>query len=410
MLSECTDMIQPSNESDLADGEPRQPACGLWVLALLLAFPSTGFIQKYTGLAGVAAYVAVVVGLVFLSANLTRRFAPWLRRHFRWLAVVAIAGLAAGFVVLHPFEDERGPGKSSDRDEGLEMAVTRLVHGESPYYPSNRIAGPLSVLPGSILLAAPFVALGNSGYQNVFWLAAFLFAAAGFFRDKALALWLLVVPLALSVAAQYEFVSGGDMIANGIFVALLFLFALKSWEDSSSPGWQRWLACLLVGIGLASRANFLLLMPLWGAAMWRTAGLRNALIVTTLAGFVALAITLPFYLNNPAGFAPLGSSNKLKYWDDVLPWASTTIIGATILASLLGALWLLVRRNHEPMCAFFRCCTMVTITPMIGAVLVSSWVNGHLDFGIMKDRFGLMFVCFALLGWGGCWKTDAEKT
>jgi hypothetical protein len=28
-------------------------------------------------------------------------------------------------------------------------------------------------------------------------------------------------------------------------------------------------------------------------------------------------------------------------------------------------------------------------------------VNGYLDFSIMKDRFGLMFVYFALLGWGG---------
>ncbi|MCU0779411.1 MAG: hypothetical protein MUF86_17330, partial [Akkermansiaceae bacterium] len=211
----------------------------LWILALLLAFPSTGFIQKYTGMAGVAAYVVGVIALVYITAHVTRRFAPWLSRHFRSLAVLAIAMMAAGFVVLHPFEDERGPGKSSDRDEGLEMAVTRLSGGETPYYPSNKVAGPLSVLPGSILLAAPFVALGNAGYQNVFWLAVFLFAAAMFFNDKAAALWLLAVPLALSVAAQYEFVSGGDLMANGIFVALFFLFALTSWGNTTSPAWQR---------------------------------------------------------------------------------------------------------------------------------------------------------------------------
>lgn len=385
------------------------PARDLWILALLLAFPSTGFIQKYTGSIGVAAYVPAVIGLVFVTAHLARRFAPWLRRHFRGLAILSIVGLTAGFLVLHPYEDGRGPGKSSDRDEGLEMAVTRMVHGETPYYPSNKVAGPLSVMPGSMLLAAPFVALGNSGYQNVFWLSVLLFAACGFFRDKAVALYLLAMPLAVSVAAQYEFVSGGDMIANGIFVALLFLFALKSWENSSSPGWQRWLACLLVGVGLASRANFLLLVPLFGAAMWRSAGLRNALLVTSLAGLVTLSITLPFYLNDPAGFAPLGSSNKLKYWDHLLPWASKAMIGTTILASLLGSLWLLVRRDREPKTAFFRCCTLVTLTPMIGAVLVSSWVNGHPDFGIMKDRFGLMYVCFALFGWGGCVMVKAKK-
>ncbi len=59
----------------------------LWILALLLAFPSTGFIQKYTGMAGVAAYVVGVIALVYITAHVTRRFAPWLSRHFRSLAV-----------------------------------------------------------------------------------------------------------------------------------------------------------------------------------------------------------------------------------------------------------------------------------------------------------------------------------
>lgn len=376
---------------------------------MLLALPSTGFIQKHTGLGGVAAYGVVVIALVFLTAHLARRFAPWLERHFRWLAVLAVTGLAAGFVLLHPLEDEKGPGKSSDRDEGLEMAVTRLAQGETPYYPSNRVAGPLSVLPGSILLAAPFVALGNSGYQNVFWLAAFLFAASRFLQNKAAALYLLTVPLAVSVTAQYEFVSGGDLIANGIFVALFFLFALTVWEDPSSPGWQRWLACLLVGVGLASRANFFLLVPLFGAAMWRAAGVKNALAVTTLMLATAAAIILPFYLNDPAGFSPLGSRSKLSFADGSLPWASTTMIGLTVLTAGLSACWLLQQQTLEPKTAFFRCCTLVTLTPILCAVLVSTWLSGHLDFGIMKDRFGLMYVFFALLGWGGCVRNDHRQ-
>lgn len=188
-----------NTESDHGTPSARDP----WILALLLAFPSTGLIQKYTGMSGVSAYVGVVIAVVFITAYLTRRIAPWLNRHFRSIAVLAITMMAAGFVLLHPFEDSRGPGKSSDRDEGLEMAVTRLAGGETPYYPSNRIAGPLSVMPGSILLAAPFVALGNSGYQNVFWLSLFLFTAAMFHKNKATALWLLAVPMVLSMAVQH---------------------------------------------------------------------------------------------------------------------------------------------------------------------------------------------------------------
>jgi hypothetical protein len=388
------------------DTEPVKPHLDLWVLALLLAFPSTGFIQKHAGLGGVAAFVVVVIGLVIVTASFTRRFAPWLEQHFRWLAALAITGLAAGFLILHPFEDGRGPGKSSDRDEGLEMAVTRLAQSETPYYPSNRVAGPLSVLPGSILLAAPFVALGNSGYQNVFWLAAFLFAASGFLKNKPAALYLLTIPLAVSVAAQYEFVSGGDLIANGIFVALFFLFALTVWENPSSSGWRRWPACLLVGVALASRANFLLLIPLFSAAVWRAGGVMSAFKVTNLTLATTAAIILPFYLNDPAGFSPLGSRNKLSFADDSLPWASTAMIGLTILTAGLSAWWLLKQRTKEPKIAFFRCCTLVTLTPMLCAVVVSTWMNGSVDFGIMKDRFGLMYVFFALLGWGGCMRSD----
>jgi hypothetical protein len=373
----------------------------LGMLALLLAFPSLGFVQKYTGLAGAAAYVALVIGMVFLIAMLSKRAAPWLRRHFQKLAALSILGLAAGFVVLHPIEDDRGPGKSNDRDEGLEMAVTRMARGETPYYPSNRIAGPLSVLPGSMFLAAPFVALGNSGYQNVFWLAAFLIAACAYFKDKAAALYLLAVPLGLSLAAQYEFVSGGDLIANGIFVALFFLFALQSWSVATTPAWQRWLACLLLGVGLASRANFILLLLLFGAAMWQLAGWRNAVTTTALVGMTAATITLPFYLHDPAGFTPLLTRQKLAGVDHVLPWASKAMIGASVLVSVLGA-WVLWRReSFRTIPLFFRCCTWVTLTPIVAAVLFSSWISGSPDFSFLHDRFGLMYVFFAILGWGG---------
>ena len=372
----------------------------LWVIAVLLAFPSTGFVQKYAGEAGLAAYLALAVGVVFLSVGLARRFSPWLNRHFKGLAILSITGLTVAFVALHPFEESRGPGKSSDRDEGLEMAVGRIAKGETPYYTSNRTAGPLSVLPGSIFLATPFVVIGKVGLQNVFWLAVFLFAAEAYFRDKAFALWALAVPLVLSEAALYEFISGGDLIANGIYVSVFFLFALNRWEDPKTPAWQRWLSCVLLGVGLASRANFMLLLPLFGAALWRIAAWRVAVGGGLLTTLTTAAITLPFYLNEPEGFSPLRSRDKLGFADETLPWAGTSIIGLTILVSCLGALWLLLRHGNDHKEKFFRCCTVITITPLIGAVFLSSWIAGAPDFGITSDRFGLMYVCFALLGWG----------
>ena len=380
------------------------------VFALLLAFPSAGFVQKYSGLAGVTAYGIAVTAVVFFIRKFSDRSAPWCRRHFRVLGAVVLVGLAIIFAIGYPIEDRRGPGKSSDRDQGLNLAVSRLAHGKTPYYPPGSEAGPLSVLPGSILLAAPFVALGNSAYQNWFWLAVFLVCAVRLFRDHALGLCLLAIPLALSPAAQYEFISGGDLIANGIFVAAFSLLALNQWSNPSAPAWSRWLSCALLGVALASRANFLLLTPLFGTIIWRIAGFRNALAAATLVVLTAAAITLPFYLNDPAGFTPLLSKQKLAGVDHALPWASTAMIGATLLAAILCAWRLFANRGNEPTTAFFRGCTIVTLTPMVGVVVFSSAIHGHPDFAFMTDRFGLMYVFFALLGWGGRWFQDTTPT
>jgi uncharacterized membrane protein len=163
-------------------------------------------------------------------------------------------------------------------------------------------------------------------------------------------------------------------------------------------------------VALASRANFLLLAPLFGAAVWRIAGFRNAFAATALVGLTAAAITLPFYLNDPAGFTPLMSKQKLAGVDHALPWASTAMIGATMLAAILCAWRLIVCRGDEPTTAFFRGCTIVTLTPMVCVVLFSSAINGHPDFGFMTDRFGLMYVFFALFGWGGQWLQRSANT
>jgi len=376
---------------------------GWLVLALLIGFPSTGFVQKYAGIPGVAAYLAGV-GVVVCVIGW---FGPWLARpvakYFQIIAMAVIAALFAAFIGLHPLEDGKGPGKSSDRDEALEIAVTRMAEGQTPYYPpGNPDAGPLSVLPGSILAAVPFVALGKVGYQNVAWLAVLLFALKKRFQSAALALCLLLVPLAISPAAQYEFVSGGDLIANGIFVALSLLFAIEAWSSSSS-NMRRWLACVLLGIALASRPNFLLLAPLFVASVWRARGLRQALLAGLVTGLTSAALILPFYCHDPAGFTPLKAKQKLAVADAVLPGASHVMIGLTLLAAVIAAGWLWRKRESDSITDFCRGCALVTLTPMLGAVAMASWAHGRLDFEFMRDRFGLMYVFFALFGWGGGW-------
>ena len=382
----------------------------LLILALLIAFPSTGFVQKYTGLAGVAAYVSGVIAALFLIKRFGGHFEPWLRKYFGRLTILAMAGLVVGFAVLHPLEDGRGgSGKSSDRDEGLNLAVTRMADGLSPYYPQNPDAGPLSLLPGAAVLAAPFVALGDSSYQNIFWVGAFLFAACYFFKDNALALILTFAPLALSPAAQFEFISGGDLIANGIYMTLFLLLVTEVWSTRTAPWPRQWLVCLLLGVAMASRPNFFLLMPLLAAVLYRRAGFPKAVTGISVVMVAAIGITLPFYLHDPQGFTPLLARQKLAVIDHSLPWASKAMIGLTALTGILGGLALLRHPSSGLNQAFFRWCAWVTLCPMVCAVISFSMIHQHLDFGFNRDRYGLMYVFFALLGWGGILRSAESR-
>ena len=380
--------------------EENKSRSSLLILGLLIAFPSLGFVLKHAGYGGLVGYVALVLIVLAASLLLFRRYAFWIEKQFRPLALLTILGMVVVFPLLHPFEDDRGSGKSSDRNEGLEMAVTRMFHGKTPYYPINDTAGPLSLMPGSILLAAPFVPLGNSGYQNIFWLSIFIFGSVLFFKNRVLALYLLVVPSLLSFAFTYEFVSGGDLIANAIFVTVGFLLVFKTIDQSPSKDWKWVLACMFLGVCLASRANFLMLLPIFSTTIWNVCGFKKAFLASFVTFSTFLIVVIPFYLIDPEKFTPLRSSNKIGADDLSYPIESVVIIASTGVVALLCALLALRQKSWNYEITFFRLATLVTILPILGMICTSSVSQKTVDLTILGDRFGIMYLFFALLGWG----------
>lgn len=381
----------------------------VWTAGLLLAFVSSGFVQKYLGTAGLLGYTLIVVASLLLAGRMRMPIVAFLHPRERVVITLFFAALSAVFLSLHHIEDGRGPGRSSDRDEGLEIAVHRLLEGQNPYYPQNEVAGPLSLLPGAILLSVPFVAIGSVGMQNVFWMGAFLWVATRHFGRAAPALTALAITLAISPSLLYEFVSGGDMIANGCYVACSLALAWGIWSRPDLPILSALGSALLLALALASRANFILLAPVFGAFLWRTAGFRRAIAAGLVVAVIYLAVVLPFYMADPQAFTPLMSRHKLTFAARAIPWADKAIIAATTLTSLGLGVRLLRRENPANAHFFFRCCTFVTLTPMVCAVLIASWVNGAPDFSFMHDRFGLMYLYIAILGWGAALSNTPTK-
>lgn len=375
--------------------------------ALLIAFPSFGFVQKYAGIHGVIVYTLMILAFLFVGRRVLAFVSPHLNKHFPALCLVSSVALAGAFVILHPMEEKRGVGKSSDRNEGLNLAVHRAFQGDYPYYKQEPTAGPLSVLPGAILLAAPFVALGDSSYQNLFWLALYWLAAFHFLKDRLLAMLVVLVPLAVSPASIYEYVSGGDLFTNSIYLSVFLLFV---WKCLSDPGTGKALqvaSLVLLGVGIASRMNFILLLPLMGSAFASRFGWRIATSAMATVVLTALCLTIPFFLHDPSGFTPLMSRQKLAVVDHALPFASLAILAVSGIVSLAGSWVLWINREPARIDQLFRWCAMVTLTPILLTVAASSIASGNLDFQFLRDRFGLMYLGFALLGWGGLIKMSA---
>lgn len=366
-------------------------------LAMVVVFASSAFVQKHAGVPWLLVYLPVVMAVFGLarysSMRLPARWSPW-------LMVAFFLALLAAFLVLYPIEHGKGFGRSSDRDDALNLAVARILDGESPYYPQSDRAGPLSLFPGAILLAMPFSVAGNSAWQNFLWLPVFLALTARLWQNKEAALVWFVTLVGVSPAIQYEFISGGDMLANSIYIPCAALFLLTVCRSPGNPAWLAVAAAAFFGLALTSRPNFVFVLPLVLAGIVSLRGWKGALMLAVVAIATACVLTMPLYLQDPAGFTPLPTGNKLSSLDSVLPHASRWLALATAVATGFGIHDILRR----PCCGWIRIwrwCSVVLLVPMVGAVLLQSFSRGQPDFGFLHDRYGLMPMFFAFWGWAG---------
>jgi hypothetical protein len=363
------------------EGVPREIA-----VVLMLFLASSGTVQQYLGLAGVAGYLVAVLAVVPLALRLGL---PALRERLTehraaQLAVVTLLVLVAAFAVVYPHVDVHTPGHGSDRDDAATIATRQLLHGRYPYSTPTYLGNLVSQLPGGLVLAAPFVALGSSAYQNVFWLVVLfllLRATAGDTRVALFASWLV---LALSPALLREYLNGGDVIANAAAV-LAFMLGVVCLPGTAGP----LLSAFGLGLALAWRPNLWYWLPLLVAAAAAYRGPRLAAVCTGVAVLVAAAVTLPFYLPHRHAFAPLLTLQKVNRYDNVLPHSSEAVLGATTLLALALALaW----RGRARVATLFASCALVQGF-LLGFVVVLASADGReLDFSPLVLGYGLFFL------------------
>jgi hypothetical protein len=246
-------------------------------------------------------------------------------------AILTIALLMTLFFFVHPIVSTRDPGKGSDRNEALNIAATELLHGRYPYYCRTHLGSPISPLPGAVILALPFMAIGNSAYQNFFWLIIFFFLAGAYLRDKLLSLLLILFTLLGSPLILHEIVTGGDLLANSLYIAaivIVFANPFYGMKETVKLGFS-----IFAGIAMSSRPYVLLIIPIILGLLRSRLGFKAALKYGGVMVCMFLAVTLPFWIYSPLGFSPLYTYSKLSRIDSLLPGARVGVIGATLMLS-----------------------------------------------------------------------------
>jgi len=365
--------------------------------AFCLLFPSFGAVQKYFGNIGLLIFLVAATAILWLASRyLAALFISRLsERQALILAGVTFVALTFVFALVFPRANVHVAGRGSDADDALNLAVGELLHGRYPYYVQTYLQNAIANFPGAILLAAPFVLLGNSAYQNLFWLVVFFVAISRFTRSWRRGLVFVWIVLLFSPVVMNYAVTGGDDLANSIYV-LVFMLLTLSWVSSAdAPAWKKVSAALLLGVGLSSRANFLLALPQLFAAITIKAGWPAALRYTAVAGAAFAAVTIPFWIHDPAGFTPLhAQAHKVAEFQIILPFAGLVVpaLGGCLAMALA---WRDIKLRRE---TWLRDCALVQAFLVICVATLTVIQTGALS--LTSTSYGVFFLFFGVLAFG----------
>jgi hypothetical protein len=366
-------------------------------LAFCLLFPSCGVIQKYFGNIGLLIYLAAATAILwfayrYLAALFLSRLSE---REAGYLVLLTFVALVAIFAIVYPKANVHISGRGSDADDGLNLAVNELLNGRYPYSARTYLDNPISPLPGAILLAIPFVLLGSSAYQNLLWLGVFCFVLSRMMQSWRGTLILFWIILIFSPVIMNDVVTGGDYPTNTIYVLVFMSLTLCWGSRADSPWWKRVLAALLLGIGLSSRANFLLVMPQLFAALTIKAGWRAALRYVVVAVAAFAAVTVPFFIHDPAGFTPLHTqAHKVAEFQTILPFAGLVVPALGGCIALVLALRSLKLRRET----WLRDCAIVQAFLVICVATLTALQTGAPS--LISTSYGVFFLFFGVLAFG----------
>ena len=300
--------------------------------------------------------------------------------------------LGIAFFWLYPLADSGSFGFFSDREEGLDISVRALLNGDYPYLcraqsgvhigcPSEGTS--IAAMPGAFLLSAPVILLfGGAGWLSLLSLGMAYWGFKTYFGDDKKALVYLLSLLAGAPIMLAEVLTGGDHLANLLWVCVPLVLLLKDPGRKAAP----WLS-LLLGIAMSWRGVFwLLVFPVLAhfIAQRRWREMVKPVIYAVL-GFAL--VTLPLVLWQPEHFTPWQVQQRFSLYEHMLPHASFLIPLATIVSgTLLG--WFAPNRE-----ALLIACGWVLLLPVLAGATFNSIQLGRPTL-LFYGWYGIFAIVF----------------
>ncbi len=328
---------------------------------------------------------AVAVALALASISLGMYWLDRFNRRQRQIGIgsflVLFLALSAAFATLYPVSLKHTLNNGSDREDALRIELNAVHHHQYPYDARTFLHNPPTPLPGAMLLAAPFFALGHIAWQNFLWYALFFVFVIHYFHYRATALFFLAVFLLFAPANLSDFTSGGDYLTNFFYITIAIALFTRTLDRSFYAFIP---AALLLGVTLSSRIIYaVVLIPLLALTLQRTSRSRTVVLFCIVL-ITAAVVTLPIFAPHPITHLLQQldqNATKLRY----VPAALHPHWTLPLLALLLACVAFFVRMDLSRLFLTFSVTSFVMLAPFA--------ITFALHSEMLRYNFSYLGIC-----------------
>jgi len=367
------------------------------LFAFSIIFPSVTIFKKLP-LAWLFIYIAgTLITIILLFIWIIPFLSKWLTPKKCWIiAVILLLLVAITHLIIHPIIDTAGFSLlgikfgASDCDNAIDVGLHALNSGNYPYYQRTFLNYPITPMPGALLLALPFYILGDSAFQNVVWYAVFWILIWRITLDIRIASLIIGIISFLSPNVIYHICTGTDYLANSIYVLLAMVFLMNSFDRKVQTIVT---ASIFLGIALASRPNWLLLLPIPFFYIAYRANYWRAIKIFAIITISFCVLVLPFYFYDPSHFSPFYVSHFLTIGKK-FPHADVLIVFfGGCLSIILGFIYKNKSLESQIRSSFF-----VQAFVIICGFILASVAEGRVN--LYYSHFGILFMSFGVFASG----------